>query len=501
MELFQEAVASGKPVALISDMFLPQRLIEKVLNKFGFTGWDELFLSNTIGQRKDTGELYKHVCAHYAIKPEEMLMIGDNERSDVQIPCDMGASFFQFIKPVELARGLPRFSNLLEQHERCGDIDAEVTLGLVIRKNFAPVQLPPFDPFSLVEVSPYQWGYSLVGPLLVSFTNWLIRKSQEDGIERLYFLSREGKFIRQIYDQWSEGLNGVPKSEYLVLSRRTAGVAAITTLKDILEIAKTIFYPNTLEGYLYTRFGLTINDERWNEISRTFGLGRSSKMKVFDHKIDHVQALLQAFEPEIMTRVKSERVAILSYLTGKGLTRDGRQAVVDIGYGGSIQKYLNILLEQNVHGYYMMTNDSSQEVAREHAVLLRSCFHEDIDPSAPLPVMFRHSFAIEKLLSSDDPQIEYYALNSKGILQEHFRALTHEETACNSIRRSIRLGAADYTRDALQIRTSLLPDFQPSCWTAQMLMDSFLSRQSTAEAQELSKIVLDDHYCGRGLVS
>jgi len=501
MELYRQALDSGKPVILISDMFLPQALIEKCLRKFGFSGWDGFFLSNTIGLRKDTGELYHHVLAQHKLKPDEFLMVGDNERSDVQIPCDMGASFLHTFKPAELARCLPRFSNLLVQHEHSGDVDAEMTLGLVVRKNFAPIHLEDVDPGSLVTASPYQWGYSLVGPLLVSFAQWLLQKARQDGIERFYFLSREGKVIQQLYDRWAAGVTGAPKSEYLVISRRTAGVAAITSLKDILEIAKTTYYPNKLESFLITRYGLSISSDRWAEISKTSGLNHASEIAVFHHKIDHLIPLLQALEPEIMARAQEERSALLQYLSDKGLTQDDHQAVVDIGYGGSVQKYLNRVLAKKVHGYYMMTENRASEVAREHEVLIRACFFENIDTSTSLPVMYERSFAIEKLLSSDDPQIEFYKKDLSGKITGQFRPLMDEEVGCNEIRKHLHAGASDYAKDALQLRKTILPDFQPSCWTAQLLMETFLAHRSQQEEQLLSKIILDDHYCGRGLVT
>ena len=469
VDLYQKALSSGKPVVLISDMFLPQKLIENVLRKYGIGGWNGLFLSNAIGLRKETGELYHHVLDQYHLKPDEMLMVGDSERSDVQIPCDMGAAFHHTFRPVELARSLPRFSDLIGQHEHRGDLDAEMTLGPVVRRNFSPLHLVDLDPESLVSATPDQWGYSLAGPLLVSFTNWLLQKAREDGIDRFYFLSREGKIIKQIYEQWTTGEKDAPKSEYLVISRRTAGVAAITSLKDILEIAKTTFYPNTLDSFLLTRYGLSVSDGRWKEISESLGLKCDTEIAVFHHKIDHLIPLLQTLEPEIVSRAQIERSALLQYVTDKGLTTNDRQAVVDIGYGGSVQKYLNRILGNKVHGYYMMTEDRSLEVARQHEVLIQACFYENIDTSTSLPILYERSFAIEKLLSSDDPQVEYYEMDSTGKVEGHYRPLTDEEVGCNNIRQSIRQGASDYATDALKIRKTMLPDFQPSCWTARLL--------------------------------
>jgi len=500
VRLYKDALATGRPVVLLTDMFLPRERIEKCLYKHGIDGWDGLYVSNEVGLRKDSGRLYEEVLTRYTLKPPQMLVIGDDARSDAQIPCDMGASFLHLLRPVELARGLPRFSALIASHERSGDVDAELTLGLVVRKNFAPILYPSFDPASLVQVTPYNLGYSLVGPLLVSFSNWLLQKAREDGVERLYLLSREGRLMKEVYDRWVQGVAGAPQSDYLVVSRRAAGVAAILTFEDVLEIAKTIYFPNTAESFLYTRYGLTLSDERWRRISEATGWDRDTTVRVWNRKIDPLVPLLRALEADIVAKAQEERQALLVYLTEKGLAHDSRQAVVDIGFGGSVQGYLNRLLPQKVHGYYLMTDDRSPKTARAYEVILRGCFCENVTQSPNAPAMYRYSFELEKLLSTTEPQVEYYEIDAGGNVKAHCRKLSPAEMAPADIREEIRRGAVDYVEDARRIREELLPDFQPSCWTAQMLMEAFLTQKSPQEEELLSKIVLDDHYCGRGLV-
>jgi len=236
IQIYNKAIGTKKPVVILSDMFLPRRIIEKLLIRHNIKFWDLLLVSSEVGLRKDNQKLYEYALDHYHISPEQFLMVGDNERSDVQIPCDMGSSFVHLLKPIELARGLPRFSNILEQHEKSNNIDAELTLGLVVQKNFSPINFPTsFDINSLIEVSPYNYGYSLIGPLLVSFSNWLLDQSKEKEIKRLYFLSREGKLIKDIFDCWVDGIENNLKSHYLVISRRCAGVASIRNFNDILD--------------------------------------------------------------------------------------------------------------------------------------------------------------------------------------------------------------------------------------------------------------------------
>lgn len=500
LQLYREARATGKPIVLATDMFLPRQRLEAMLLRHGVTGWDDLFVSGDIGLRKDNGKMYEYILDRYGLKPAELLMVGDNERSDVQIPCDMGASFIHLMRPVELARGLPRFAPIVSAHEKSGDIDAELTLGLVVRKNFSFVRYPSLDPASLVPVTPYHIGYSLVGPLLVSFAHWLILQARADGIERLYFLSREGKLMKDLYDCWSEGLTDVPSSDYLVISRRAAGVAAISTLDDVLAIAKMVYFTNTLENFLYTRYGLVLSDQRWDEVAERTGWDRTAEVSVQKgEKIDGLLPLLQTLEPDILARAGQERPAFLHYLAGKGLDRDSKQAVVDVGYGGSVQAYLNRLLPHKVHGYYLMTDDRSSRVAKTYGVILRGGFCENANQSVDVPAIYRYSFQVEKLISSVEPQVEFYEIDDAGELRVHYREMYPAEKAAAAIREEIRRGALEYSKDARRIR-SVLPDFRPSLWTAQMLAEAFLGQTSACEAEFLSRIVLDDHYCGRGLV-
>ncbi len=500
LDLYEKALATAKPIVLISDMFLPRYLIEKCLNKFGIQEWDGIFLSNEIGLRKDNGSLYKHVLIHYAIEPDNLLMIGDNERSDVQIPIDMGAAFLHLFKPVELARGLPRFSNLIAQHERRDNCDAEITLGMVVRKNFAPIRYQTFDPDSLVEAEPYNWGYSLVGPLLMSFVQWVYQKAREDGLDRLYFLSREGKIIKQVYDCWTEGDKNAPKSDYLVVSRRAAGMAAISKLEDILEIAKTTYFPNAIEKFLITRYGVTLPEEQWERYANSLGMGRTATISVEGRKINHLLPLLQALERMIIAKALNERASLFPYLIEKGLNRDDRQAVVDIGYGGSVQGYLNKLLLQKVHGYYLMTDERIEKVENAYGVFIRSCFLGRTKQPPKTSIMYRRSFEVEKLLGSNEPQIEFYEIDSAGNILGHYRDLLPQEIESVIIRNQLQEGVMDFTREACRIRERILPDIQPSKWTGQMIMEAFLKNLSERENCLLSKFVLDDHYCGRDLV-
>jgi len=503
IELYYRALSTGKPVILISDMFLPRDVIENSLIRVGIRDWHSIYLSNEIGLRKDTGQLYKYVLEQFKIEPHEMLVVGDSERSDVQIPIDMGMRSIHLMRPVELARGLPRFAHIIDSIENYqGDdrIDTEILLGLVLNKNYSSLSLTNLDIESIVIPAPYYIGYSLVGPLLLSFVDWLLERAKEDHIDHFYFLSREGKLIKSVYDEWCHGRNDAPQSDYLVISRRAASVASITSFDDILNIAKVEYFPNTIENFLYTRYGLRLSEERWTVLSDKSGWDSSRLVHVQNKNIKQLIPLLQELVDDIFIRSQHEKRGLLRYLAGLEIEKKTNPAVVDVGYSGSVQKYLNLLLSKRVHGFYLMTDENAQKLAEEYNVIARGCFYEFLNKTTNLPVLYKLSFELEKLISYNEPQIQHYVLLENNSLKAVYRELNEIEIASKSIQEHIHEGAMDFVKDARQIWLSLERRFHPSKKLALLLMEEFLGRLSTQERQLLEEIVIDDHYCGRGLV-
>uniref|UniRef100_UPI0033256E5A hypothetical protein n=1 Tax=Pseudomonas sp. HY13-MNA-CIBAN-0226 TaxID=3140473 RepID=UPI0033256E5A len=89
------------------------------------------------------------------LQPYELIMVGDNERSDLQIPCDKGCVGLHVLRPTELARGMPRLRGIVEKYEFAHDLNAELTLGLLFRQNFPAVTYPELNPGSLFQATPY----------------------------------------------------------------------------------------------------------------------------------------------------------------------------------------------------------------------------------------------------------------------------------------------------------------------------------------------------------
>jgi hypothetical protein len=149
----------------------------------------------------------------------------------------------------------------------------------------------------------------------------------------------------------------------------------------------------------------------------------------------------------------------------------------------------------------MITDQRAIKVAQRHNVAIHGCYMENVeqDPTTS-PLLYRHSFELEKLLSSSDAQVVHYKLNQKNNLMAHYRDLSNDEIGCANFRVELQQGVIRYASDARSIRERILPSYKPSCAIANQLYEAFIMQQSQLEIELLRKIALDDYYCGRGIV-
>lgn len=500
--LLRYAKRLGKRVVLLSDMFLPQSVITAMLQKSGILQWDKLYLSGEVGVRKDTGQLYELALREEQVLPEQMLMIGDNERSDVQIPGDMGLGLLHVLKPVDLARGLPHWSRLVENVRANGDLSAELALGLLLRRNFAKIAFGTYRPSAFSQGSAELLGYNVVGPLLTHFIIWLRERVQIDGIDRLYFLAREGKLLKSAFDLWVQREPCNVQSHYLVLSRRAVSVPRLQGFEDVLTLARPNYFSGTLENLIEARFGVCLSDADLRELD-TKGLWKTGQLlDISNDDVSHIEPVLRYLLPRILDQAAQESPPLQRYLADAGVGTDGAIAVVDVGYSGTIQRHLNALLAHPINGYYMLTDELVDAFSESCNVFADGCFADRVSRATRGNCsLFDQNFMLEQLLSADDAQINHYTLNAAGEPVAHYQALGDEELAAREIRHQIQNGALAYLQDVLEVRATLHADFLPPRELAMDIWSTFSISPDDEERKLLKRLVLDDHYCGRGLVS
>ncbi|MEM1964297.1 MAG: rhamnan synthesis F family protein [Candidatus Caldarchaeum sp.] len=500
-ELFEAAQRTGKPILLVSDMFLPSETISTMLSQQGLKGWQSIWVSSEVGLRKDESQMYLAIAQATRVPLENMLVVGDNERADVQVPCDLQMGYIHIMRPTELARGMPKWEAIVEEIER-SDPSSEITLGLILNRLFSTIHFEASLPEDLLGGNPYNVGFGFVGPMLTSFAEWLLEQSKLLGIQDLFFLSREGKIIRDVFDVWASKTRAsqdIPRSHYLVVSRRCASVASIDAFSDIAEIAKPELFPTTLENFLETRYGLILSSEQWEGVEKSTGFSRET---IVEHEIGQIHKLmpiLKHVEPYVYEVRDQEREGLLCYLQQMGL--HSQSALVDVGYAGTVQCALSKLLGFPLHGLYMMT-DFRAEQREKQGCKMKGFFCERAMRLPNAHILYKYSFEVEKLLAANEPQVLCYLRRSPNS-SEVVARYQHESIASQiytPLREEIRRGALDFAKEASEVRNKLYGRFVPSRVVVERIAAVFLEKTSRSEKALLSNLRLDDLYCGRGIV-
>jgi predicted HAD superfamily hydrolase len=498
VDLLEFAVASGKRVILASDMFLTRDTIETMLRNNGVNGWDKLYLSSEIGVRKDRGDMYPHILSEEGIDPAQLLMIGDNERSDVQIPGDMGIKIVHAMKPASLLRAIPRLETVIPDAGQAASGD-QFLFGAIAADSFSALSYPRFSANTMFGPTAESIGYALLGPIVLAFSQWLVATAKERSIDRFYFLAREGKFLKQAYDGWTADLATETESAYLVVSRRAVTVPAITDLADIYAIAASNdFHGETVDTFMVERFGVELSAKNWRQIEERNLWQRQRPLTIMQQNIAQIRPLLDFVAPSILTRAADERTGALSYFTQMGVTGDGHSAIIDVGYGATIQRHLGKLLNTKVDGLYMLANKDAEAWATAAKVVVRGCFDSRAADNSDAPsMMLMRSFLLEKMLSASDEQLMHYAADGT----RKFREMQAYVGAGQEAREAVQRGAIRFITDAARFRDTLDPTMTITPKRAQDLFERFVTEQSEDEKHAFAKLALDDFYCGRGVVT
>ncbi len=503
IELYTEAISSGKIILLVSDMFLPTEEIRLKLLELGINCDGNLLISGDTGLRKDTGEIYKEIIIKYKVYPEEIGIFGDNEHSDFQIPGDMGIELFHLLKPYNIARSHSRFIKLLSESNECNRLDNSLTLGLIINKEFNNAFYAKHKHRDLVPCSAYSIGYSIAGPLCVSFAQWVYSEALKIGQNKVYFLAREGKILKEVYDIWNEEPGRAITSEYCIISRNCSNVASVKFASDIHEIAKSNYLNGTLSQYIEERFGLTLNDDEWSRLEKQTGKSRNQIIKIENKNIVNVEKVLDHLHEKIINQSKSDLEGLIEYLKSINLLGREKIILVDVGYSGTIQKNLTkILTDQQLFGLYMLTTDSAPKNKNGLKCISSGCFEDNIEvKNIHKSKIFMNSFFLEKILASNDDQVIRYKLNKDGKHTAALRYRSEKEKMSTQIRNELQAGILDHTRDARKLKSESHENYQPSTKLAKDIFEQFFNNISESEYEFLKQLPLDDHYCGRGIVS
>ncbi|WP_353949196.1 HAD family hydrolase [Sporolactobacillus sp. Y61] len=343
--------ASGKKIFIISDMYLPQDVIERILRKNGYRGYCSLYLSCTYGLQKSSGSIFKKLISEQDIRPDQIIHVGDSCQADIQGARRAG------ISSVHIAKYRDR---LLYENKRMSDNFDYQTLYAYINNHVVVTQ----DPFN----DYYQFGYESFGPLLYGFSKWLHNELKKNKLHRVFFLSRDGYILKRAYETLYPDDSVI--SKYLYVSRRSLRVPFLRYAENYDSLIQELVLPRQFSiSEFITALGLNLADSKrkLNTYNVDFDELHRRNAILSDRKIKWIYHHLQK---EINENSLKEEANLTGYLRQNQV--NGKFAIVDIGWVGSIQRYLRDILLKNhidnqIKGYYIaLTRDSRPYKEKYH---------------------------------------------------------------------------------------------------------------------------------------
>lgn len=328
--LYQYAIEQKKRVFLISDMYLPEKVISKLLAQNGIKGYEKLFVSCEYGVSKYNGDFFDLVHSKENIDLKNWLHIGDNTIADWLVPRTKGICAYN------TERNLNSLHDIIEKTPNDS---------FEIRQMYKYIQNRVYG-----KDSYYQVGYSVFGPILYGLTKWIHDDLEKNDIDIILFAARDGYLFEKAYKE----MPNRKEARYILISRKSLMLPMLKMrlpLNTYIELFfSTLSKKFSLEHFL-AKIGFTQNEI--NHFCKVYGYsGKEEYDKshiLKDSKLQKIyKNMLIFFENKISNTMK----ALDKYLDIKHI-KEKRIAFFDIGSRGTIQKCLEIMLSKNIHGYYL----------------------------------------------------------------------------------------------------------------------------------------------------
>lgn len=340
LEVYEKAVLSGKTILITSDTYFSREFIEKILSKCGYQGWHHLILSSEIGERKRTGKLFDEALRLTGINHGSLIHVGDAPIEDYVQPIKKGLAALR----VPTHDCVSVLSNTYQPVTGLGNRVSEGVVSALLRDS------------SLSD--SYRVGVEVLGPMLHGFSEWLNEQLAIQGIDKVFFLSRDGYIMKDAFERLS--LSKDFETAYFYVSRQSLRTVTLwmhdkSELSEIVQDDRFLSVKQLMEnvGLDSCDYQSTIEECGLDD---TMVFARESLLNEAS-----VYELIDRLWDDVVRNSKKQYERFLAYAEAIGMR--GRFAIVDIGWHGTMQNYLSkIFLATNrgcqIDGYYLGLRES-----------------------------------------------------------------------------------------------------------------------------------------------
>lgn len=348
----------------LSDMYLPSDVVRGLLRRHGLDHLlDEVRVSSTTGATKSSGEAYLRLLRDTGATGAQVHHVGDHPGADVRVPRLLG------IRATHTPSAhLNRYEQRWEDAAWSTDGFASLVAGASRSTRLQVEAAPELRP--VVEVTA-----GVAAPVLLAYVLWVLRSAAAEGVQRLYFLARDGEVLLQIARRLDARLGLGLDLRYLHGSRSVYHRASLAD-GDLASAswAWKAMYGLTAAAVLQ-RLGL---DEEESE-AHAARLGLASSGPVDGAVVARIVGDEQV-AGLVTRRATGLRERLQDYLRQQGLSDGTPYGVVDTGWAGRVVQALEDALPEDarppVRGWFFGYMDRPDGARRPD--VLRGYLFDDV---------------------------------------------------------------------------------------------------------------------------
>ncbi|MGD0196453.1 MAG: hypothetical protein ABSC56_00910 [Solirubrobacteraceae bacterium] len=391
----------GIELILVSDTYLSADQLSTLLDKpeCGELRHARVFTSCDMGMSKEGG-LWHRMPATLAVRPGQIVHVGNNRRADFVEPQAAGVRAMHW---AERSESLSLFLEKEIAFRVDGARDASEDNGVTAlrgRARFLHHEQPD-------QEESWQLGVEVLGPVFVGYADWVCERTAALGITRALCTMREGRFFKELLDAGVPGSVNPDLRSRLLWASRTALTRVLLADADRGEIERALTVPRpasirgaaNLLGLDLARFPTFARiAEQAPHLSED-----PAALQMFMNAVWEAPGILE----EIQATARRRRENFIRHLREAIGDGTGDVAVLDVGWIGSNQERLQTVLDRagfgvRLHGLYLSADMTPPDRLLRGHVIEGFIPGRDPGPGGFEPAFSRNRLVLEPLLLSGD---------------------------------------------------------------------------------------------------